>query len=112
MDISGMRTGYEVGKHVLMNNSVNCRHIPFALSNKLCSWEYRVILLKRFTVKIMSYCPEYKCRFSKQRYLFLYLIQSRMRFGTCSTSFDSAWKGNEVHCIHHNFTLCQDIQTS
>ena len=72
------------------------------------SWEYLVVLLKKFTVKIISYCSEYKCRFSKQRYLFLYLIQSRMRFGTCSTSFDSIWKGNEVRCIHHNFTLCQN----
>jgi len=54
-------------------------------------------------------CPGFKCRFAKHRYWLLYLIQSRMRFYTCSASFDSLWKGNEFHCIHHNFTLCRDI---
>ena len=54
-------------------------------------------------------CPGFKCRFAKHRYWLLYLIQSRMRFYTCSASFDSLWKGNEFCCIHHNFTLCQDL---
>ena len=35
--ISGMRTECDVGKHILMKSSVNCRHVPSALSNKLCS---------------------------------------------------------------------------
>ena len=53
--------------------------------------------------------PDYKCRFTEHRYLHLYLIQSRIRFGTCSTSFDSLWEGIEFSYFHHNFTLCQDI---
>jgi len=51
MGISGIQSECDIGKHILMNSSVNC-----ALSNKLCSWEYLVILLKWFTVKIKSYC--------------------------------------------------------
>jgi hypothetical protein len=44
--VSGMRTECDVQKHVLMNSSVNCRHVHSALSNKLCPWEYLLILLK------------------------------------------------------------------